>query len=590
MEAYFSTLARISLTDWVKDNPAYLYAILTAALLLAVYTLLYRKWFKGAEQAEFQQQQPSPALQPGGRGCRWVLAASCLVAFGVLSLLLYTSWLRGDEWMFTPGMRSYAWRAMMGISSYIFRNSRLGETVGFFVGVSECKWQVFLLNPLFTIAIPFALLRLFGRRGESMASPMGLCFFWFTFLLALMSACLSPWRNYTCFAASVNYLWPSVVSLFFLSLFNPGQWRPEGVFERPLWKKAGVLLLGLYCGCSVESLSVILLPVLTAWMFWRLLKKRCIPVLCKHAYLGFLWGTYFLFASPSLYLRGHRALPDLAIDVSSFNAEQMAHFVQNLTWEQLEGLTGGGGIVILKGIPLLYHGYFLPFLADKFLQCSSVGCITFALLLAFLAFRKGAERKRSALGGLILFTLGWACAVSYTVQCIPMHMSFLPAAFFILAACAYIFRAMACNRAWLACAVSLLGVAGLALSTFVPAGIDAWPLKHVEQERFAEIHRQMEQGNNVVEYELKIDHVPNDPLCLTDFHLFPLTENPKEWSNNMATLNYPFEALVQHGPSAIEHPRKPVYGPCYDTLHAGIRWLKDLVMPSQTEPFGKPEE
>lgn len=83
---------------------------------------------------------------------------------------------------------------------------------------------------------------------------------------------------------------------------------------------------------------------------------------------------------------------------------------------------------------------------------------------------------------------------------------------------------------------------------------------------------------------------PNDPLCLTDFHLFPLTENPKEWSNNMATLNYPFEALVQHGPSAIKHPRKPVYGPCYDTLHAGIRWLKDLVMPSQTEPFGKPEE
>ena len=83
---------------------------------------------------------------------------------------------------------------------------------------------------------------------------------------------------------------------------------------------------------------------------------------------------------------------------------------------------------------------------------------------------------------------------------------------------------------------------------------------------------------------------PNVPLCLTDFHLFPLTENPKEWSNDLAAGNYPFEALVQHGPSAIKHPRKPVYGPCYDTLRAGIRWLKDLVMPSQTEPFGKPEE
>ncbi|MDO4953640.1 MAG: DUF6056 family protein [Akkermansia sp.] len=589
MISYIPTLARISLTDWAKDNPAYLYAICTAALLLVVYTLLCRKWFKGAEQADFQQQeQPAPALRPGGGGCRWALAASCLIAAVSLSLLLYTSWLRGDEWMFTPGMRSYGWRAINGIASYLFRNSRLGETVGFFVGVSECKWQVFLLNPLFAIAIPFALLRLFGRRGESMASPMGLCFFWFTFLLALMSACLSPWRNYTCFAASVNYLWPSVVILFFLSLFNPGQWHPEGVLKYPLWKRVGVLLLGLYCGCSVESLSVTLLPVLTVWMFWRLLKKKGIPVLCRLAYLGFLWGTYFLFASPALYRREDSAIPDLAIDVSSFTSEQMAHFVQNLTWEQLDGITGGGCIVILKGIPLLYHTYFLPFLADKFLQCCSVGCVTFALLLVLLAFQRGAGRKRTAIGSLVLFALGWVCAVSYTAQCIPMHMSFLPAAFFILAACAYIFLAMACNRAWLACSISLLCVAGLAFSTFVPAGIDAWPLKRVEQERFAEIHRQMEQGNKVVEYELQIDYIPDDPLCLTDFHMFPLTENPKAWSNDLAAYNYPFDALVQHGPAEGEHPRKPAYGPCYDTLYSCIRWLKNNVLHSQSDPFGKP--
>ena len=83
---------------------------------------------------------------------------------------------------------------------------------------------------------------------------------------------------------------------------------------------------------------------------------------------------------------------------------------------------------------------------------------------------------------------------------------------------------------------------------------------------------------------------PNDPLCLTDFHLFPLTENPKEWSNDLAAYNYPFEALIQHVPSTKQQQRKPVYGPCYDTLYAGISWLKNHMLHSQTDPFGKPGE
>ncbi|MDO5449777.1 MAG: DUF6056 family protein [Akkermansia sp.] len=582
-----SSLPLAVLTEWVRAHTWYGTAVICAFVLLSVFCLFIYKAFKACPEPE-KERRAGDSGPVGGKCCRIVLAIVSLLSFALLALLLYTCWMRGDEWGFAIGDHSFFSRAIQGASGYFFRNSRLGELVGVLVTVSECKWQVFILNPLFAVALPFALHRLFRKPGESMATPQGIAFFCFAFYLGIQSACLSPWRNFTCFAASVNYLWPSVIIIYFLSLFNPSTWQ-ESLFPSISLRVKCILLaiLGLYCGCSVECLSVTLLPVLTLWVLYRAYKRLPVPVTCKIAYYGFLWGTFLLFASPSLYRRAEREGAKLAIDVSTFSPEQLSEFVRNLSWEQVHGLTGGSMVTILKGIPLSDHVFFFPFLANKFLQCCSVGCVCLLILVVIMAFKYRSCRKSDFAWVLGIFLLGWGCASSYLVQCIPMRMSFLPPSFIVLAAASLALVTLYRLKCRVACWIVTMAVMVLAFVTFIPAGIEAWPLKKVEDARYADIHRQIEAGNRDVRVVMKLDKYPSDPLCLTDLYHFPVIENPQAWSNDIVAGHFHVRSISQSISAGPIPDFSPEYGPCYTLVRAFIHQVQVKIFHSTKEPFGQ---
>lgn len=187
--------------------------------VLLLVSLLILLW--GCQKGRNQHHVPVVGEPLVFSKCLVMLVALMVLCYTSLAVLLSFSWIQGDEWYFLDwGKLSFQERLLSAWKHYLTWVSRLGEFLVILLGFSESRWQSWLITPLFAAVAPLALHALVKRRGDTIISNKGCWFYVGTFFLCLLGVYLPWWRNYWCVAASFNYLYPTVLTLYFLSWFR----------------------------------------------------------------------------------------------------------------------------------------------------------------------------------------------------------------------------------------------------------------------------------------------------------------------------------------------------------------------------------
>lgn len=412
-----------------------------------------------------------------------------VVCFSLLAALLKQSWVQGDEWHFV-GIGKLSLRAAIKYSFFHYLRwvSRVGEICAGIIGLSPSRWQEWVFVPLFSSFAPMALFALVRKKGDTFFSEKGRLFYVTSFVLFLLAVYLPSWRNYWCYAAAWNYLFPSVVLIYFLSFF-----RKDANHKRSALGCSFLFLMGLISGWGMECTTVVGLPILTCVILYNLVgKKTWLPFSSYCGYCGYLWGAAALFCSPALYARSMFESGSNMLDISHLSIADYQNFIHHLDWDKVEMLRGASGIVTLKEIPIWDRIYFLPFVAEVFLSCAGV-VLFFWILISLTLFLRGkkGERFHPFMCSLAVVAVAILLAFSYSVQCIPTEMSFLPAGFAVVAACMYIFIRFCRRGALYACSILILLTGGI---VFLPAGIQAAQYKCLDVRRFDEISQAKHAG------------------------------------------------------------------------------------------------
>lgn len=461
----------------------------------------------------------------------------CLACYLFLLVVLSSASVQGDDWIFLDfGKRSIRDRFFISLHRYLGWVSRIGEIACVWGGLTLSRWHCWAITPLFAVAAPMAFFALVKVKGESIFSFKGKMFFLFAFMLCLLGVDLQLWRNYWCYAAAYNYLFPTVICIYFLSFF-----RTDGDVRRGnAWKALGLFALGFVSGWGTECMTALLLPLLGIWVAYNLFSgKNCLPFASYCGFVGFLWGAAALYGSPALYCREVSESQSCAMDVASMSGEQIHNFVTTLTWDKIELLRGGSDIISLSGIPLWLHIHFIPYILEIFLQCCAIGAVVWLVLFIANAAGNRAMRRRELLTALLMLLAAFACAISYIAKCIPSTMSFLPACFILIAGCAYLYL-RAPMKAQKALTVVMM-LAGITL--LLPAAVQAWQYRVQQLDRNDYIASQIQKG----EKEIAVETIDVDKWwpTLGLFDSNDIKTNPKAYPNNYAAIFYGIDSIYR---------------------------------------------
>lgn len=226
--------------------------------------------------------------------------------------------------------------------------------VQFFV-VCSAKWLFNILNPLFFCCYVW-LISLVALRRVSLSSAT---------LTAMLLLLLMPlFHAYYCWmAGSVNYLWSSVLILFFLCVIRNKEGEAVG------WHSAPLLLLAFFAGWTHEGIS---LPIAVALMARTLLRW-------KHVRLQglSLWMAVFFLAGAVVCTPGalHRSRLSAGLSGDFFQSEFL------ILWNVFTQLRlFYVFLLLLAGALLLRKVSFRRFLSGNFVWIVSV-FLTIAVIM-----------------------------------------------------------------------------------------------------------------------------------------------------------------------------------------------------------------
>lgn len=471
--------------------------------------------------------------------CKIIIFALALISFVFLSLLLSTAWVKGDDWAFLSFSENtdFISRAKIALRRYFTWVSRGGEFYGTLIGLSYNKWQTWILVPIVTVMAPFAFFSLVKRKKEdSIYTPEGILFYCSILYLCLVGVNTSPWRNYYCYAAAINYLFPTTISLWFLSFFRSDSGEAR---TRPL-KCAALFILGFFSGWGTECMSATLLPLLTIWVIYNLFPSHNkLPLHSYWGYSGFLFGCFALFASPALSSRSNIELNATGNLITKMSSGDLSIFLSNLDWDAVNSLRGVSGVITLKGIPIMQHFYFIPFISEIFLSCCAIGMISFAYFFTIHLLNK-ASNRRHAFIALSILLLSWLCAFSYLVQCIPSKMSFLPPCFILIAGSGYLMLRIDSILKNLVFSCLLLVGANI---LFIPAGIEAWSYKKYEKIRHQTIIELKKNRVEDIVLSRPYPKEPEDTLGLISSQ--DMKDTPSKYPNERIANYYEIKSIRQ---------------------------------------------
>lgn len=533
-----------------------IFFLIKICIMLAI-TLICWRWLGTVGNKRGVQAGGGIQAAGGGKGAafsrKWgaAVGASCLAIYVSLACLLSCVWLKGDDYIFLPCSTSApAERFFFIFGRYINWVSRSGEIVASVIGLSENRWQAYLLIPAMVTALPFALHRLVAPAGQSIFSARGVLFLWFCVGLALVSVS-ADWRNYWCFAASQNYLLPMTAIFFFLSLYRPDRMAERRKRSGRHGKAAcaGMFLLGLYCGWALECISVFMLPGLLFWCWRRKAQGLPVSAPCWAGLLGAAWGAFMLFASPALGRRAEAEAAACTPGASGMGFSQMLDFCLNLTPENLRLLQGRTVNLFLGEIPLPLHVFFLPELMRLYLPCCAYALAACALLGACLAFGRGKGAGRALLAAAGGVLLSFLCACSYLYSCVPRGMSYLPPAFIMLASASFLF--LRCGRPRILRPLLAAAAAGYALLHILPAGMEAWEYRPARALRMQELHAQLDRGEKRITLHHHWAQPPVDSLGLIS--RMDLTAKAEDYPNFIAAKAYGAESIALESEADTKH-------------------------------------
>lgn len=473
----------------------------------------------------------------------YLLALICFVTYVGVALVIYGTWYKGGDLIFAgnEGIRS---KLTAIFASYTHWVSRSGELAAYAFGSPQNRWQMTCFIPAAVVCAPFVIIRLVTRSGISMSTTRGICFFVFCSCLLLISTSMTKeWYIFYAYSVSMNYLFPCILGILFLSYYNYNRWKTRGVQNRTISSSYSVIcfFLGLYVCWGGEALSLIIHTALIVWVFQRMRKSLEIPSFCWHGVQGAVLGSTMLFAAPALSSRTKIVNQTKSLDVSQFSPEEMLNFVTNLTWEKVELLKGTSEIITLNDIPFWQHLFFLPYLLERYVQCSIYVITVLGILLIFL-LTDSAKNKRKhllILSGAISLSLIGACA--YLYSCIPNQTSYFPATMVLLCGVAYLY--WNCKMTFFKSFILVMAVATVSLSYLVPAGVEAWQYKKYERMRNEEIARQKAKGLRHIVLPPPYEKEPDDPLGLIT--KWDLNEDATQWPNPCAAKAYQVESISQ---------------------------------------------
>lgn len=470
----------------------------------------------------------------------FIITIECTLFYTLFAYILSTAWLKGDDYIFFECANgSLSDRLLIISGRYTHCNGRLGDIIATLLSISENRWQHILLTPLFIIATPFAAHRLLMPRNESIFSAKGAGFILFCVFLFTINVSLTPWRNFWCFAAAVNYIWPMPVICLFLSFFREDRLTATaGKMAIPL-----LFLLGLYSAWSLECVTLFLLPGIIIWALIKVKQKRHIPAQCFSGLLGVIWGAFFLLATPALQRRAANELAQRAFKADQYDWQQMVDFVLNKTPENLALLRGSTVAYLFDGIPLPLHVFYIPELMHAFLPCCATGLVAFGILALGTAMQRSKAWKQLLLKSSIGVIFAMVCACSYLASCIPTNMSFLPPAFIILLSGAYLFLHSSGKGYGILKVVLTAGIIITSCIKIAPSVMEAAEYKKYEKQRLAEIHRQIDAGRKDIVLPPQFEVIPQDKLGLImsmDIH-----DKPEQYPNFIAAKCYKVDSITQ---------------------------------------------
>lgn len=506
------------------------------ALILLLFLLWHRKLNRGT----------SPMLHPaepkGERKWVWIISVTCLVLYVGIAHVISLAWLKGDDYIFIAvndmGLKE---RLTFILGRYINWVSRTGDITCSVLGIAENRWQQVLITPLFIIAAPFVLHRLVKQEGDSIWSLKG----WLTIILTVPVMLLStrlegncPWRVFWCYAASVNYLWASVIIGYFLTFYRRSSCTVRAGGSKCGLACAAMFALGMYSGWSLECVSVLLVPGLLVWYGVKIRQKQHITAPQFAGILGCLSGAFMLFGSPALGRRGASELADRVFDPGQMSFAESFSFVTNHSAENMALLKGGTVQYMLDGLPVILRPFYAPELLHSLWNCSmAVGCV----ILLLLVYATVSKQYKALRGGLLGVLLSVLCACSYLYSCIPTEMSFWPASFILIGTAVYLFVHLRVAQL-LRWAIGLAAL-GTAVYVITPAVLEAQRYEQYEQARLSYIHSQAAAGVKELTLAPPYPTAPQDKLGL--IRCMDLESDAKTYPNFIAKDHYKLEAISQ---------------------------------------------
>lgn len=495
------------------------------AILAGLVVILYRLWKQAGA---------------GGKQWRYVIYGSMATAWLLLAVVLMSSWIKGDDWRNIAEGNIPLGQSLRHAAYYYFSFvSRLGDFIVILFGQSRLMWQNYILIPLMAAVAPIAFHRLCKKEGETIYSWKGFLFYWFVLCLCLVGVYTKSWRNYWCWSAALNYLFPSLVAVYLAS-----HYRMDELGKRGDSKTCAVLFVcGVIAGWGTECLSVMLCGLIGLWgilTYRGKLPKWGISRCC--GVLGVLLGAVMLFASPALQNRSNVAREQMQLDITTLSGEEVHSFLGNLSWDSLGQLQGAGGVIFLGDFSLFDKLYFLPFVFERFWECCFRSAIVIFILLIIYLFilrnGKGGKCSWMIIWGGILFTC--TMAASYTYSCIPWHMSFLPPCFVLVAVAAYLFNRLE-NR-YILSLLALL-ITGYTILLIMPPTIEAWKYKKFELARFDYIDEQKALGNLDIVLPYPCANEPEDELGLIRPGM--VSESPNRYPNSTMAKALKVRSIIQ---------------------------------------------
>lgn len=522
-------------------------AVFFAAAIAGVDILAFRNLTLCKPQLE---QTLAPLPSPPPRKI-WLalLVVSVLIAFAGLSMLLYSSWLSGDDFVIL-GLSSLPLKERIIIAggSYFHWVPRVGELIANIGGISPTRWQIWIINPLLLLSVPFILWHIArSTQQRSICSSDGIIFFWAILILMMLPESKGWWLDFSVHVASVTYFWPSVASLLLVALIvragHPRQpvhpWKTIGTY-------CGMLVLGAYCGWGNECTTVFLFSGSFAYLLYHSCKKIRLPLHTFPAFMGIIIGSMLQFLSTAHAYRAIKAESFRAIQPENMPFDKVLDFVQNLTADKVALL--GGDNVVLTGIPLYLHAYFFPFMAKLFLPMAIPFMAVLAVLLPMLCYRRNVKWIVFALSGMLI---AWGIAASYLTKCIPTSTSFLPPAFILLATCALVLYQV---KTWQKAVVLLLLVVAAAI-TFLPSAHEVLLYKKYEQASYSAVSAQIAAGKQDVVLPRLYATTPENKLGLIDSRSIS-SNSPSDIYNSSLAKWLNIRSIVKETPSHSGSPEQ----------------------------------